>query len=86
MFYFRLEGFPSVTAVKFNGAMNLAVGTATGQILLYDIRSNKPSFVKDHMYGLPIKHVEFHHQQDLIYSLDSSILKIWDKNDVNDSR
>lgn len=60
----------------------MAVGTATGQILLYDIRSNKPSYIKDHMYGLPIKCVEFHHQQDLMYSLDASVLKIWDKNNV----
>ncbi|KAH0821933.1 hypothetical protein GEV33_000858 [Tenebrio molitor] len=58
----------------------MAVGTATGQVLLYDIRSNKPFFVKDHMYGLPIKDVEFHHQQDLIFSMDSSVVKIWDKN------
>jgi ribosome biogenesis protein ENP2 len=76
----ELEGFPSVTALKFNGGLHMAVGTATGQVLLYDIRSNKPFFVKDHMYGLPIKDVEFHHQQDLIFSMDSSVVKIWDKN------
>ncbi|CAG9825089.1 unnamed protein product [Phaedon cochleariae] len=76
----ELEGFPSVSALKFNGALQLGVGTTTGQILLYDIRSNKPFYMKDHMYGLPIKDVEFHHQQDLVLSLDSSILKIWDKN------
>lgn len=80
---FSLEGFPSITALKFNGALQLGVGTATGQVLLYDIRSNKPFYVKDHMYGLPIKDVEFHYQQDLVFSMDSSILKIWDKNKVN---
>lgn len=62
----------------------MAVGTATGQILLYDIRCNKPFYVKDHMYGFPIKDVEFHYQQDLIFSMDSTILKIWDKNKVTD--
>ncbi|XP_017782995.1 PREDICTED: nucleolar protein 10 [Nicrophorus vespilloides] len=77
----EIEGFPSVTALSFNGGLQMGVGTATGQILLYDIRSNKPYFVKDHMYGFPIKDVEFHYQQDLIYSMDKSILKIWDKND-----
>ncbi|CAH0557029.1 unnamed protein product [Brassicogethes aeneus] len=76
----ELEGFPSVSALKFNGGLNLAVGTETGQILLYDIRSNKPFYVKDHMYGHPIKDVEFHCQQDLIFSLDKSVLKIWDTN------
>ncbi|XP_018577166.1 nucleolar protein 10 [Anoplophora glabripennis] len=76
----QLEGFPSVSALKFNGGLELAVGTSTGQILLYDIRSNKPYYIKDHMYGLPIKDVDFHQEQNLIYSLDSSILKIWEKN------
>ncbi|XP_063918369.1 nucleolar protein 10 [Zophobas morio] len=75
-----LEGFPSITALKFNGGLSMGVGTATGQVLLYDIRSNKPFYIKDHMYGLPIKDVEFHHQQDLIFSMDSSVVKIWDKN------
>ncbi|KAK4880078.1 hypothetical protein RN001_008224 [Aquatica leii] len=75
-----LEGFPSVTALKFDGALNMGVGTATGHILLYDIRSDKPFYIKDHMYGHPIKDVEFHYQQDLVLSMDSSVLKIWDKN------
>ncbi|RZC43106.1 nucleolar protein 10 [Asbolus verrucosus] len=76
----ELEGFPSISALKFNGGLTMGVGTATGQVLLYDIRSNKPFYMKDHMYGLPIKDVEFHHQQDLIFSMDSSVVKIWDKN------
>ncbi|KAJ8972496.1 hypothetical protein NQ317_012713, partial [Molorchus minor] len=32
------------------------------------------------MYGLPIKDIDFHHEQDLVYSLDSSVLKIWEQN------
>ncbi|XP_012256477.1 nucleolar protein 10 [Athalia rosae] len=75
----QLEGFPSITALKFQGALTLGVGTATGQVLLYDIRSNKPLLVKDHMYGLPIRDIEFHNQMDLIYSMDSSVVKIWEK-------
>lgn len=77
-----MEGFPSITALKCNGALHLGVGTATGQVLLYDMRSNKPFYIKDHMYGLPIRDIEFHYQQDLVFSMDSSILKIWDKNKV----
>lgn len=75
-----LEGFPSVTAINFQNSLTMGVGTATGQILLYDIRSNKPVFVKDHMYGLPIKNIEFENNQDLVLSMDSSVLKIWEKN------
>ncbi|XP_012284863.1 nucleolar protein 10 isoform X2 [Orussus abietinus] len=70
---------PSITALKFQGSLTMGIGTATGHILLYDIRSNKPFMVKDHMYGLPIRNIEFHEKMDLIYSMDSSIVKIWEK-------
>lgn len=76
----KLETFPSVSHLAFNGALVMGVGTATGQILLYDIRANKPHYVKDHMYNLPIKHIAFHQQQDLVLSMDSSVVKIWDRN------
>ncbi|KAJ4433879.1 hypothetical protein ANN_16192, partial [Periplaneta americana] len=76
----QLEGFPSVTALTFQGSLTLGVGTATGQIMLYDIRSSRPLQVKDHMYGLPIRDVEFHNSQDLVLSMDRSIIKIWEKN------
>ncbi|GAB6029157.1 hypothetical protein CHUAL_004934 [Chamberlinius hualienensis] len=72
-----VDGMPSVTALNFKDGLTMAVGTATGQILLYDIRSNKPTFVKDHMYGLPIKDVHFHNEPDVVLSMDSKILKIW---------
>lgn len=74
----EIEEFPSVTALQFNGALTLGVGTATGQVLLYDIRSDKPFKVKDHMYGLPIKNIDF--CQDQVLSMDSAILKIWNRN------
>ncbi|XP_047108300.1 nucleolar protein 10 [Schistocerca piceifrons] len=75
----QLDGFPSITAINFHGGLTVGVGTATGQVLLYDIRSDKPFCVKDHMYGLPILDVHFHEKQDLVLSMDRSIVKIWDK-------
>ena len=75
-----VEGMPSVTHVKFRDALHMAVGTATGQVMLYDIRSSKPYLVKDHMYGLPIKDIEFIDSEDLVASLDSKIVKIWKRN------
>lgn len=73
------EEFPSVTSLEFNGGLTLGVGTGSGQILLYDIRSNKPSQTKDHMYNLAIKDIAFHEQR--VLSMDSQILKIWNSND-----
>lgn len=77
----ELPEFPSITSLEFNGALTLGVGTATGQILLYDIRSDKPLRVKDHMYGLSIRNIAFH--QEHVLSMDSSVVKIWDKNTGN---
>lgn len=35
------------------------------------------------MYGLPIKNIEFHQTMDMVYSMDSSVVKIWERNNVN---
>nr|CAD7258459.1 unnamed protein product [Timema shepardi] len=75
-----VEGVSSVSALKFKGGLTLGVGMSTGQVLLYDIRSNKPFYTKDHMYGLPIVNVDFHESQDLVLSMDECVVKIWDKN------
>ncbi|CAF4523656.1 unnamed protein product, partial [Rotaria magnacalcarata] len=55
---------PAVSCIKFKDALNIAVGTSTGQILMFDIRSNKPYFIKDHNYNLPIKRIDFHTLND----------------------
>lgn len=80
-FIHRLD-VPSITALSCHGALDIGVGTSTGHVILYDLRSSKPLIVKDHMNGLPIKDVVYHRDMDYIYSMDSSILKIWDKNTV----
>ncbi|KAG9494593.1 hypothetical protein GDO78_002105 [Eleutherodactylus coqui] len=73
------KGLPSVSALKFSGPLHLAVGTSTGQVLVYDLRSNRPLIVKDHQYGLPIKSIQFHDPLELIISSDSRIIKMWNK-------
>jgi hypothetical protein len=35
--------------------LNMAVGLSNGEVLVYDIRACRPSLVKDHQYGFPIK-------------------------------
>uniref|UniRef100_A0A7N8XYX8 Nucleolar protein 10 n=1 Tax=Mastacembelus armatus TaxID=205130 RepID=A0A7N8XYX8_9TELE len=78
----EVHGLPSVSALKFNGSLTMAVGTSTGQVLLYDLRSNQPLLAKDHFYNLPIKSLNFHDQLDLVVSADSKIIKIWNKDNV----
>lgn len=36
-----------------------AVGTSSGQVALFDLRSSKPLTVKDHMYSSPIVDLKF---------------------------
>lgn len=69
--------------MNFHGGLLIGAGTTTGHVIVYDIRSSKPLIVKDHMNGLPIKDVVFHKTMDYVYSMDSSILKIWDRNTVS---
>ena len=74
-----ISGIPAVTALKFRDGLNMGVGTSTGHILLYDVRSDKPLLVKDHNYELPIKAIQFQDSLDLVLSMDSKILKLWNR-------
>ena len=110
-FIFRIQGIPSVTALKYKDGLQIAVGTKSGQVvppttlwppvlattnqftrcftwrclqvILYDLRSNKPLLIKDHMYGLPIKNIEYHENPDLVISCDTRIVKLWHRNTVS---
>uniref|UniRef100_A0A8D0CZK5 Nucleolar protein 10 n=1 Tax=Sander lucioperca TaxID=283035 RepID=A0A8D0CZK5_SANLU len=75
----EVQSLPSISALKFNGSLTMAVGTSTGQVLLYDLRSSQPLLVKDHFYNLPIKSLNFQDQMDLVVSADSKIIKLWNK-------
>ncbi|PZC78778.1 hypothetical protein B5X24_HaOG217104 [Helicoverpa armigera] len=77
---YRNDKLPAITAAKFDGPLRMGVGTSTGHVLLYDIRSSKPLLVKDHMNEMPIKKLEFHKSMNYVYSMDSTVVKIWDKN------
>lgn len=61
----------------------MGVGTSSGHVLLYDIRSSKPLIIKDHMNEIPIKCIEFHKQMEYVYSIDAKVVKIWDINTVS---
>lgn len=86
-----IDGRQEITALEFHrSGLNLATGSSTGLIHLYDLRSPKPILKKDQGYGYPI--------HDLIYltpssqsrgqssdphilSADKRIIKIWDTRD-----
>jgi ribosome biogenesis protein ENP2 len=72
--------------LAWKDGLTLGVGTGSGQVLLYDIRSARPLLVKDHHYGLPITDVAFHNassgsvdsaDSSTVFSMDSKVVKIW---------
>ncbi|GAA5910506.1 hypothetical protein JCM6882_008540 [Rhodosporidiobolus microsporus] len=86
----------SVTALANRGdGLNLAVGTSTGHVLLYDLRANRPYMTKDQGYGLPVKKVEWvesspamageigEREGGYVASADEKVVKIWGKDTGN---
>ncbi|CAE6480605.1 unnamed protein product [Rhizoctonia solani] len=80
-------GEDGVTALSSRGdGLSLAVGTAAGKTLLYDLRSARPFATKDQGYGLPVQSVSWIEGgsrmagDGLVISADRKVVKIWDRN------
>lgn len=82
VFITSVSGIPSITSLAFKDGLTLGVGTATGQAMIYDIRSSPPLFVKDHYNSLPIKDLEFFPSENMVFSMDEKIVKIWNQDTV----
>ena len=55
-----LQADDSLTALRFDETGLLcAVGTSSGLVSVFDLRSSKPLTVKDHMYSSPIVDLKF---------------------------
>lgn len=80
-----------VTALSFHSSgIKNAVGTSTGLIYLYDLRSSTPSLRKDQGYDYPIHHVQFltstkstrnTDSSPKVLSSDKRIIKVWHEHD-----
>jgi len=78
----------SVTSLRFHDTdgLTMAVGTSTGHVLLYDLRSATPLLTKDHRYGLPIIDLKFHSSGGAasqgvkhVLSSDKQGIKVWNQ-------
>lgn len=84
-------GRAEITALSFHrSGITTAVGTSTGLIYLYDLRSPTPLLKKDHGYGYPVQTVQFLTpstssrraiSEGKILSADKRILKLWNERD-----
>ena len=67
--------------------LTLAAGTSEGDVLLYDLRKERPVQRKAHNYGLPIKRIAFHRRggdddagaagSTTVLSADKKVIKLW---------
>lgn len=86
-----VEGKPEITALEFDqSGLNIAAGSSTGIVNLYDLRSPLPTLKKDQGYGYPIHTLIFLESstrtrsqtaEPKILSADKRIIKIWDARD-----
>ena len=69
------DGNSDITALTWDtDGLTLGVGTASGNAILYDIRSKTPIYTKEHQYSLPIVDVTFHNDSRQIISTDSKVV------------
>lgn len=83
-----MDGRYEITALEFDrSGLGLAMGSSTGLIHLYDLRSSAPVVKKDQGYGYPIQTLIFlasststraQTNESKILSADNRIIKIWD--------
>ena len=57
-----------------NDGMNLAVGSQTGEVKIFDIRTNKPFFTFEHAYETPITSMKYN--GDFLLTSDRKTVKI----------
>lgn len=82
------ESRPEITALEFHrSGLNLATGTSTGMVSIYDLRSPIPLLKKDQGYGYPIQTLKYLTpntrsgsaiSSEKIMSADKRIIKIWE--------
>ena len=80
----EIENDFEVSAVKFlPDGITWAAGTSTGQVSVFDLRSTKPLYTRDHHYGFPIKEIKYHAASENIISYDKKALRIWNRSTGN---
>ncbi|GMR47917.1 hypothetical protein PMAYCL1PPCAC_18112, partial [Pristionchus mayeri] len=78
----EIEGLTQVSALRWFSPLQMGVGTTSGHILLFDIRSRRPLLVKDQYNALPIKRIELvqrENEGDLVMSMDERAIKVWSR-------
>ena len=73
-----------ISSLKFlPDGITWAAGTSTGQVSVFDLRSSKPLYTRDHHYGFPIKEIKYHAESENIISYDRKAIRIWNRSTGN---
>lgn len=73
----------NITSLSFDHTgQQLSVGTSTGHIVIYDIRSNRPLNIQDHHYNLPIQKISYIKSSNALLTCDTKVIKLWDLKDT----
>lgn len=72
-----------ITSITFepNNALQVAIGTEKGKVLLYDMRYPVPIYTLTHHYRMPIQQIKFHTGSKKLISCDRKIIKIFNQVD-----
>lgn len=80
----ELENDFEVSSLKFlPDGITWAAGTSSGQVSVFDLRSTRPLYTRDHHYGFPIKEIKYHAASENIISYDKKALRIWNRSSGN---
>ncbi|GMS95578.1 hypothetical protein PENTCL1PPCAC_17753 [Pristionchus entomophagus] len=77
-----IESLAQVSALRWLSPLQMGVGTTSGHILMFDIRSSRPLIVKDQNNGLPIRRIELvqrENDSELVMSMDDRAVKVWNR-------
>jgi len=69
----------AVTALRFDATdgLTVGVGTGSGHVLLFDLRSPTARLVKDHGYASPVVSLKLHPDGRHALSADAHAVKVW---------
>jgi len=72
-----------ITSIRFepDNALQVAIGTERGKVLLYDMRYPVPVYQLQHHYKLPIHTIKFQSHSKKLLTADKKIVKIWNQKD-----
>lgn len=72
-----------ITALQRDGDLNMVMGSAEGELKLFDLRYPAPAFTKSHPYMVPINDIIFHEKTGKMIVSDEKSIRIYDKDSGN---